>query len=58
MQSRTFGKGSYKWQSVQIAVKRQLMEEIDLGQIKAQGGLSALTYRLLLSMRVEGKFVR
>jgi len=34
------------------------MEEIDLGQIKAPGGLSALIYRLLLSMRVEGKFVR
>lgn len=52
------GKGIKLWQSVQIAVRRPVLEGIAPGQIKAPDGLSALTYRLLQSMKMVGRFVK
>jgi|WetSurSiteA1Bulk_404760.scaffolds.fasta_scaffold00103_10 hypothetical protein len=39
-------KGCKLWQSAQIVVKRQVLEEIVLGLIRAPDELSAQTYRL------------
>jgi hypothetical protein len=41
----TVVKGSELWQSVHIVGRRQVMDEIVHGPIKARGGLSAQTYK-------------